>query len=179
MSRDRHTGGTRRPPRRTPAAVPLRFGPAASLPGAPDTLRPCDLCRRSLRPDPFFSWRTQARHRAGSVLAAEGRLRLFDRSLRASTRQGLALGMRLFEAGPFQAGFGIVGARRLCDRTPRPARHFPDCRNSLGVRPVCLRNAVARWLWLENPVSSAIDAIVRSVEPSIVLARSKRRDSTY
>ncbi len=41
-------------------------------------------------------------------MAARRRLGLVDEGLEASAPQGLVIGMRLFEAGPFHAGFGII-----------------------------------------------------------------------
>ncbi|KQU25492.1 hypothetical protein ASG63_20495 [Methylobacterium sp. Leaf94] len=42
------------------------------------------------------------------LLVAERRLWLVDEGLEASAPEGLAIAMRVFDAGPFHAGFGIV-----------------------------------------------------------------------
>ena len=42
------------------------------------------------------------------LLDADRRLWLMDEGLEASAADGMVLGMRLFDAGPFHAGFGIV-----------------------------------------------------------------------
>ncbi|WP_048442223.1 hypothetical protein [Methylobacterium variabile] len=66
------------------------------------------------------------------LLTAGRRLWLLDESLEASVPQGLVIGMRLFEAGPFHAGFGIIVEPRedlvaFCTQAARgdrlPVRH--------------------------------------------------------
>jgi hypothetical protein len=42
------------------------------------------------------------------MLAGDRRLWLMDEALEASAHEGATLGMRLFDAGPFHAGFGII-----------------------------------------------------------------------
>jgi hypothetical protein len=53
------------------------------------------------------------RHKAAGLwledlLADDRRLRLVDEALEASAPEGTIAGMRLFDAGPFHAGFGII-----------------------------------------------------------------------
>jgi hypothetical protein len=62
----------------------------------------------------FFSiFRFAARHETAGIwledlLEGERRLWLMDEALEASAPDGTIFGMRLFDAGPFHAGFGIV-----------------------------------------------------------------------
>ncbi|GJD64403.1 hypothetical protein CS379_17135 [Methylobacterium frigidaeris] len=71
-----------------------------------------DVARRM--GDAFASiFRVAERHaQAGlwleDLMAAGRRLWLVDEGLEASASEGLVIGMRLFEAGPFHAGFGII-----------------------------------------------------------------------
>src|SRR5215210_5177981 len=44
------------------------------------------------------------------MLAGNRRLWLMDEALEASATEGIIAGMRLFDAGPFHAGFGIIVA---------------------------------------------------------------------
>jgi hypothetical protein len=61
----------------------------------------------------FSIFRIAARHEAAGLwledmLAGDCRLWLMDEALEASAPEGAILGMRLFDAGPFHAGFGII-----------------------------------------------------------------------
>ncbi|ACL56571.1 hypothetical protein [Methylobacterium nodulans] len=62
----------------------------------------------------FFStfrvaeWHEHAGVWLEDLLAAGRRLWLLDESLEASAPENLVIGMRLFDAGPFHAGFGII-----------------------------------------------------------------------
>ncbi|WP_149537122.1 hypothetical protein [Siccirubricoccus phaeus] len=61
----------------------------------------------------FSLFRAAGRHQAAGIWAEDlltggARLWLMDRGLEASAPEGLAFGLRLFDAGPFHAGFGIV-----------------------------------------------------------------------
>ncbi len=61
----------------------------------------------------FSVFRVAGRHEAAGLwledmLAGDRRLWLVDEALEASAPEGAVLGMRLFEAGPFHAGFGII-----------------------------------------------------------------------
>ncbi|MCO6417224.1 hypothetical protein JYK14_13770 [Siccirubricoccus sp. KC 17139] len=61
----------------------------------------------------FSLFRAAGRHETAGLwvedlLAADARLWLLDKSLEASAPEGLAFGLRLFDAGPFHAGFGII-----------------------------------------------------------------------
>ena len=61
----------------------------------------------------FSIFRVAGRHEAvglwlEDLLAGDRRLWLVDEALEASAPEGAVLGMRLFEAGPFHAGFGII-----------------------------------------------------------------------
>ena len=63
----------------------------------------------------FSIFRVARRHEAAGLwledmLAGDRRLWLVDEALEASAPEGAVLGMRLFEAGPFHAGFGIIVA---------------------------------------------------------------------
>jgi len=63
----------------------------------------------------FSIFRVAGRHEAAGLwledmLAGDRRLWLVDEALEASAPEGAVLGMRLFEAGPFHAGFGIIVA---------------------------------------------------------------------
>ncbi len=64
----------------------------------------------------FFSvFRVAERHEAAGLwledlLDENRRLWLVDKSLEPSAPEGAILGMRLFDAGPFHAGFGIIVA---------------------------------------------------------------------
>lgn len=64
-------------------------------------------------PGAFFSiFRIAGWHEAGGVwledLLAARRIWLMDENLEASAPEGLVIGLRVFDAGPFHAGFGIV-----------------------------------------------------------------------
>jgi hypothetical protein len=61
----------------------------------------------------FSIFRIAGRHEAAGlwledILAGDCRLWLMDEALEASAPEGVILGMRLFNAGPFHAGFGII-----------------------------------------------------------------------
>jgi hypothetical protein len=61
----------------------------------------------------FSVFRVAGRHEAAGLwledlLAGDRRLWLVDEALEASAPEGAILGMRLFDAGPFHAGFGII-----------------------------------------------------------------------
>ena len=61
----------------------------------------------------FSIFRVAGRHEAAGLwledlLAGSRRLWLVDEALEASAPEGAVLGMRLFDAGPFHAGFGII-----------------------------------------------------------------------
>jgi hypothetical protein len=61
----------------------------------------------------FSIFRVAGRHEAvglwlEDMLAGDRRLWLVDEALEASAHEGAILGMRLFDAGPFHAGFGII-----------------------------------------------------------------------
>jgi hypothetical protein len=63
----------------------------------------------------FCIFRVAGRHEAAGLwledmLEGDRRLWLVDEALEASAPEGAVLGMRLFEAGPFHAGFGIIVA---------------------------------------------------------------------
>jgi hypothetical protein len=77
-------------------------------------LAPADLEVARRMAGAFFSiFRLAARHEAAGVrledlLEADRQLWLVDEGLETSAPDGLVFGMRLFDAGPFHAGFGIV-----------------------------------------------------------------------
>jgi hypothetical protein len=77
-------------------------------------LAPADLGLAQCMAAAFFSiFRLAARHEAAGVwledlLDGDRRLWLVDEGLEASAPDGLVFGMRLFDAGPFHAGFGLV-----------------------------------------------------------------------
>jgi hypothetical protein len=61
----------------------------------------------------FSLFRAAGRHEAAGLwledmLAGGRRLWLVDEALEASAPEGVILGMRLFDAGPFHAGFGVI-----------------------------------------------------------------------
>ena len=61
----------------------------------------------------FSIFRVAGRHEAvglwlEDMLAGNRRLWLMDEALEASAPEGTIAGMRLFDAGPFHAGFGII-----------------------------------------------------------------------
>jgi hypothetical protein len=61
----------------------------------------------------FSLFRVAGRHEAAGlwledVLDGDRHLWLVDEALEASAPAGLVLGMRLFDAGPFHAGFGVI-----------------------------------------------------------------------
>ena len=61
----------------------------------------------------FSLFRVSGRHEAAGLwledrLEGDRRLWLMDEALEASAPEGAILGMRLFDAGPFHAGFGII-----------------------------------------------------------------------
>ena len=63
----------------------------------------------------FSIFRVAGRHEAAGLwledmLAGDRRLWLVDEALEVSASEGAVLGMRLFDAGPFHAGFGIIVA---------------------------------------------------------------------
>ena len=77
-------------------------------------LAPADLELTRRMAGAFFSiFRFAARHETAGVwledlLEGDRRLWLMDEALEASAPDGVVFGMRLFDAGPFHAGFGIV-----------------------------------------------------------------------
>jgi hypothetical protein len=77
-------------------------------------LAPTDLELARRMAGAFFSiFRLAARHEAAGVwledlLEGDRRLWFMDEALEASAPDGTVFGMRLFDAGPFHAGFGIV-----------------------------------------------------------------------
>ena len=77
-------------------------------------LTPADLELARYMAGAFFSiFRLAARHDTAGVwledlLEGDRRLWLVDEALEASAPDGAVFGMRLFDAGPFHAGFGIV-----------------------------------------------------------------------
>jgi hypothetical protein len=77
-------------------------------------LAPADLDPAQRMAGAFFSiFRFAARHETAGVwledlLEGDRRLWLMDEALEASAPDGVVSGMRLFDAGPFHAGFGIV-----------------------------------------------------------------------
>jgi hypothetical protein len=77
-------------------------------------LAPADLELAQRMAGAFFSiFRFAARHETAGVwledlLEGERRLWLIDEALEASAPDGVVFGMRLFDAGPFHAGFGII-----------------------------------------------------------------------
>jgi hypothetical protein len=84
------------------------------LEGEARRLAPADLeLAQRMAGASFSIFRSAARHEAAGVwledlLEGERRLWLMDEALEASAPAGAAFGMRLFDAGPFHAGFGIV-----------------------------------------------------------------------
>jgi hypothetical protein len=52
-------------------------------------------------------------------------------------------------------------------------------RNAPGVVPVCLLNNVVKWLWQEQPTSSAMSQILRSLDARRFIAFLIRRRITY
>ncbi len=61
----------------------------------------------------FSLFRVTGRHEAAGLwledlLEGDRRLWIVDEALEASAPEGVILGMRLFDAGPFHAGFGII-----------------------------------------------------------------------
>jgi hypothetical protein len=90
----------------------------------------------------FSIFRVAGRHEVAGLwledmLAGDRRLWLVDEALEASAPEGAVAGMRLFDAGPFHAGFGIIvepddetldfclgaKARRALAVPPLPRRH--------------------------------------------------------
>jgi hypothetical protein len=77
-------------------------------------LDPTDLDLADRMASAFFSiFRAVGRHPAGGIwvediLNENRRLWVFDEGLESSAPHGLVFGMRLFDLGPFHAGFGIV-----------------------------------------------------------------------
>src|SRR5918911_3760940 len=77
-------------------------------------LDPADLALARRMADAFFSiFRVAGRHETAGLwledlLEPGRRLWLMDRSLEASASDDRVLAMRVFDAGPFHAGFGIV-----------------------------------------------------------------------
>lgn len=68
---------------------------------------------RRMAPASFSIFQVAGWHDAAGVwlddlLVAERRLWLVDEGLEASAPEGLTIAMRVFDAGPFHAGFGIV-----------------------------------------------------------------------
>lgn len=100
-----------------------------------------DVARRM--GDAFVSiFRVAERHaQAGlwleDLMAAGRRFWLVDEGIEASAPQGLVIGMRLFEAGPFHAGFGIIVEPRedlvaFCTRAAARGDRLP-IRHSLAA----------------------------------------------
>ena len=81
-----------------------------------EQLEPVDRALAQSMTRAFFSmFRVAERHEAAGLwledlLDENRRLWLVDKGLEASAPEGDVLGMRLFDAGPFHAGFGIIVA---------------------------------------------------------------------
>ncbi|HYZ32899.1 MAG TPA: hypothetical protein VE684_11545 [Crenalkalicoccus sp.] len=79
-----------------------------------ERLTPVDRALAGRMAGAWFSiFRVAGRHEAAGLwledmLAGNRRLRLMDEALEASAPEGAILGIRLFDAGPFHAGFGII-----------------------------------------------------------------------
>src|SRR3954451_23604976 len=93
----------------------------------------------------FSLFRVAERHEAAGLwledlLDDNCRLWLMNKGLEASAPEGTVLGMRLFDAGPFHAGFGIIVARtkrRLRSAWRRGPAAGP-CRCDIRWRPRCM-----------------------------------------
>jgi hypothetical protein len=70
-----------------------------------------------------------------------------------------------------------IGAATECRPYNNARFNYKAARNALGVAPASLRNAVVKWLWLENPERRAISEIGNSVSSSIFFALSIRRSA--
>ena len=101
------------------------------------------------------------------VVGADGELHQFD----ADDGGRRAPGRR----PPQDADEGLKGfpEGRTAPRTLDAAR------KRRGVVPACLRNSVLRWLWQEQPTSSAMSQMLRSVLASRLIALRKRHRVTY
>ena len=84
------------------------------LEGKAQQLDPADLALAQCMAGAFFSiFHVVGRHEMAGLwledlVDAERRLWLMDEALESSARDEMVLAMRLFDAGPFHAGFGII-----------------------------------------------------------------------
>ncbi|MFC7541402.1 hypothetical protein ACFQU2_20715 [Siccirubricoccus deserti] len=108
----------------------------------------------------FSLFRVAGRHPAAGIwaedlLAGDARLWLMDKGLEASAPEDAVFGMRLFDAGPFHAGFGIIvpvdeftlsTARAAAERgTPTlPPVARGDALRGCAARDAAARRGVAR-----------------------------------
>ena len=130
-------------------------------------------------------WHAQAGLWLEDLLDAGRRLWLLDEGLEASAREGLVIGMRLFEAGPFHAGFGIVVEPR------EDLVAFCTQATARGA-PLPVRHSLAAALYADDiqarspPVideadvpEAIVEALIRQADPSagrpVVPARRSRR----
>lgn len=145
-----------------------------------------DVARRM--GDAFVSiFRVAERHaQAGlwleDLMAAGRRFWLVDEGLEASAPQGLVIGMRLFEAGPFHAGFGIIVEPRedlvaFCTRAAARGDRLP-IRHSLAAA-LYVDDIQARSLTVVEEVGmpeAVIEALMRvaDVPQGTPVARPRR-----
>jgi hypothetical protein len=118
------------------------------LQGQAGKLAPADRELATRMAGAFFSiFRVTGRHEAAGIwvediLNANRRIWLLDESLEKSAPAGLAFGMRLFDAGAFHAGFGIV-----VPLNPEVADFFAEAAG-LGA-PLRFRHSLAAMLYGE------------------------------
>jgi hypothetical protein len=127
-------------------------------------LDPADLRLAKLMAEAFFSiFKVTGRHPAAGVwvddlLDSNRRIWVLDEGLEGSAPDSFVFGMRLFDVGPFHAGFGIVVP------ADDEITHFcVEARARVGPLPV--RNSLAATLysdaiWTEAPLSSAEEEIL-------------------
>ncbi|PPQ35595.1 hypothetical protein [Rhodopila globiformis] len=126
----------------------------------------------------FSIFRVAGRHEAAGLwledlLDADRRLWLMDKGLEASAEDGTVLAMRLFDAGPFHAGFGIVA---VPDET---TTHFAVAARQRG-NPLPFRQSLAATLYgdelrAEQPLESLDPAVLEALEEFAAAALRKSR----
>ena len=80
-------------------------------------------------------------------------------------------------AGLFRSAGADAAPAAVCSST-RPLSLAPR-RNAAGVVPVCMRKSVVRWLWHEQPTSSAMSAMLVPSAPRSSIARCTRVAMMY
>ena len=115
----------------------------------------------------FSIFRVAAHHEAAGLwfedlLDGNRRLWLVDKALEASAKDGVVLAMRLFDAGPFHAGFGVMVV------PDEETIHFAVDARTRG-NPLPFRHSLAATLYgdelrAEQPLESLDPAVLEALE---------------